>query len=347
MEPPVNPRRVLVIHVTRIGDTVMTTPVLRAISETWPQAAITFLGHPKRTEVIKHLPFVNEVGGITKHSAQVRGRFLGRKQWDLAFVFGFDAPLVKFALRTSHQVLAFHQESADLNMRLWQTMPIAPINTMHAVDRLLQLAEIAGIRPTSRALAYQVTADESSAAEQRLQACGIAHGAQPIVGLVIESFPTKPYRDWDIAHFAQLCQQVANKYSAAQFVLLGGKIHGDKIARLQSALGGKLTILAGALSLRETAAVMAQCDLYVGVDTGPTQIAGALRIPMVGLYHCKHPGRVYAPLDNPYARVIDHPHRDTMHCTEQSSMSSISVDEVYAAACSHLELQLDNPHPTP
>jgi hypothetical protein len=44
---------------------------------------------------------------------------------------------------------------------------------------------------------------------------------------------------------------------------------------------------------------MNQLDLYVGVDTGPTHIMGALHRPMVALYHGYSPSRLLAPLEHP------------------------------------------------
>ena len=41
--------------------------------------------------------------------------------------------------------------------------------------------------------------------------------------------------------------------------------------------------------MRENAAIMAHLSLYIGVDTGPTHLAGALDIPMVAMYHSYHP----------------------------------------------------------
>lgn len=332
---PTNPQRILVIHVTRIGDTIMTTPSLRAIADAWPNARLTFLGHPKRAEVIEHLPFVHEVGRITKHSARLKG-LLGKKHWDLGFVFGFDEALVRFALRSCAAVVAFEQKDARLNARLWRTEANPPPNSLHAVDRLLRLPRLAGATPARRSLEYHVTPEESAAALQRLRANGAPAGQGPIIGLVVESFPTKPYRDWDIAHFADLAAKLAAAYPTAYFLLLGGKMHANKIARLREVVGDRLAVLAGTLSLRETAAVMAQLDLYVGVDTGPTQLAGAIGIPMVALYHCKHPGSVYAPPENARVCVLEHPDQGDQ-CSEQSSMSKISVEQVFAAARSRLE----------
>ena len=101
---------------------------------------------------------------------------------------------------------------------------------------------------------------------------------------------------------------------------------------LESLLGKRLTTLAGRLSLRETAAVISQLNLYVGVDTGPSHIAGALQIPMVVLYHCKHPSRCLAPPEHPRLNALDHPDVDSERCTEHSSLSMISVDRVWNAA---------------
>jgi heptosyltransferase-3 len=328
-------QRILAIHVTRIGDTVMTTPALRAIAQAWPQARLTFLGHPKRAEVIAHLPFVSEVGTITKRSAQVRGRLgglLSGKKWDLGFVFGFDEALVRFALRTCKQVVAFRQKDARINQRLFKLVEPAAHNSEHGVDQLLRLPAALGITAASRALAYQPTPQETAWAQQRLGSEGITSGGAPLVGFVIESFPTKPYRDWDVAHFGALAQRIVDTYPAARFVLLGGHIQADKVVALANLLAERITVLAGRLSLRETAAIMTRLDLYVGVDTGPSHIAGALQVPMVVMYHCKHPSRCLAPPEHPQLSAIDHPDVDSERCTEHSSLSLISVDRVWEAA---------------
>lgn len=324
------PRRILVIHVTRIGDTIMTTPALRAIAQAWPHAHLSFLGHPKRSEAIEHLPFVSEVGVITKHSARLRG-LLGGKKWDMGFAYGFDEALVLFALRTCKQVVAFRQKDERLNNRLFKAVEPATHNVEHGVDQLLRLPAALGITTGSRALAYQATSDEKAAARHRLATGGMSEQASPMVGFVIESFPTKSYRDWDVTHFGELGKRIVSVYPGAHFVLLGGHIKTDKVAHLERILGKRLTVLAGRLSLRETGAVMANLDLYVGVDTGPTHLAGALQVPMVAMYHCKHPARFLAPPEHPHLTAIEHPDLDTDRCTEHSSLSKITVGQVWQA----------------
>jgi len=139
-----DPARILVIAVARIGDTLMITPALRALAARWPKAEITFLGHPKRVEVVEHLPFLAAVGPISKQRALWQGWVPG-KRWDLALVFGFDEPLVAYALRTASQVVAFRQNDEKLNKRLLLAVESPPYQSDHAIPMRLALTRALGV----------------------------------------------------------------------------------------------------------------------------------------------------------------------------------------------------------
>lgn len=317
---------ILVINVTRIGDTLLTTPCLRAIASAYPRAELTFLGHPKRAEVIQHLPYVARVGGITKTIAPFRGRF-GRKSYALAFVFGFDEELVAFALRVAERVIAFRQKNDWLNLRLHCIAEAVDPMPMHAVDYLLTLPEAFGITPAGRRLDYAVTADEAHWARKQLTATQ-PHHFQPLIGLQVASFPTRAYRDWPIEHFIELTGRITNSMPDAHFLIFGGSEEKLRTAQLARHLGAKATLYAGQLTLRKTAALMNELDLYIGVDTGPTHIMGALHRPMIALYHCYAPSRRLRPLEHPCAYIIDHPVSET-EATPETPMADISVDCVW------------------
>ena len=54
--------------VSRIGDTLLTTPAIKSIASHYGDAEITVLGHPKRYKVLQYLPFVYCTGSISKNS---------------------------------------------------------------------------------------------------------------------------------------------------------------------------------------------------------------------------------------------------------------------------------------
>lgn len=323
------PRDILYINVSRIGDTLLVTPAVRAVARRWPGARITLLAHPKREEVLRNLPFVARTGAIEKGRARFMGRnpFAG-KPHDLAFVCNFDAPLVEYALRVARRVVAFRQPDEALNRRLHRAVEHPALQTTHAVDIQLMLPGALGITSDGKALAYHVTDDEARWAQGFLAEQGAA-GCRPLVGLQVASFPTKAYRDWPLDHFRELCRRILAERPDAHFLIFGGELEKARTEALAAELGKAATLCAGRLSLRQTAALMNRTDLYVGVDTGPTHLMGALHRPMVALYHGYSPSRVLAPLDHPCLWAIDHPLAD--RCTEQADMADITVDRVWVA----------------
>lgn len=315
--PP--PSRILVINVSRIGDTLLTTPVLRALARAWPLAAITFAGHPKRVEVMRHLPFLARVRGITKHRARLMGRF-GRKRYDLALVFGRDRELVEYALRVARRVVAFRQQDPVLNQRLFAVANPHDGHPGHAVKLLLTMLEPLGIAPAGLHLAYQVTERENAWARATLRRCHAM--GRPLIGLQLASFPTKAHRDWPPERFIELCDLVLRRHPGAHFVILGGGEERQRTKALHARFAVHSTLFAGRLTLRQTAALMNQLDAYVGVDTGPTHIMGSLHRPLVALYHPTVPSGVLGALDHPCFFPVDHPMANR-NPTEQTPMADI------------------------
>jgi heptosyltransferase III len=327
-------RAILAIVVSRIGDTLLATPALRAIAGAWPDAKLTCLAHPKRAEVLRSLPFLHRVGGITKTRAPLLGRF-SRQRYDFAFVYGNDRPLVEYALRVARRTIAFDQADADVNRRLFKAVEVPPHQRLHAVRYRLALLAPLGIAPQGLALSYSVTASENRWARHRLRA-QLAARLQPLVGLQVASFPTKAYRDWPIEHFIELSRRVRSRHPGAHFLIFGGTRERDRTQHLHQQLRGCSTHYAGRLSLRQTAALMNQLDLYIGVDTGPTHIMGALHRPMVALYHGYSPSSLLAPLEHPCVYPVDHPLAGP-DCSPDESMAAISVDQVWARVAEALE----------
>src|SRR5687767_4104387 len=262
------PRRVLVVNVSRIGDTLLVTPALRALAWAWPDAELHFMGHPKRFEIVRHLPFVASARALSKQRAALRGWLPGRR-FDLAMVLGFDRALVAYALRVARRVVAFRQRADALDRRLFRCVEPPPFQSMHAVRIPLLLTRALQIPDAGLRLAYHVTEAETRRARTALQRM-LPSQAGPIVGFQVASFPTKAFRDWPLERFAELGARVTARWPRAHLVLFGGPTDTGRTQQLARQLAGRASSIAGRFSLRESAALMSQLDLYVGVDTGPT-----------------------------------------------------------------------------
>jgi heptosyltransferase-3 len=328
---PLSDAHYLVIAVARIGDTLLATPLMRAVKSANPQARLTVLVHPRRTEVLEHLSFIDRLGGIDKWQALWRGR-IGGASYAAALVLGRDSSLVQYALRVSRRVVAYDEPGFPRDERLAR---VPPEQGTHAVLDRLRLAQALGFEASGLHLAYRVSDEERARARARLtQRWPRERGVR--IGLQMSSFPTKAHRDWPVDHFSALARALVLDVPQARFVLLGDA-HARRSASPFVAEHGEHTLVAaGETSLRESAALIAEMDLYIGVDTGPTHIAGALGVPMVALYHCLYPGRNLAPLEHPACRVIEHPLTGDERCAGHG-MQDIPVDAVRTAALDLLQ----------
>lgn len=318
--------KILIINVTRIGDTLFCVPSIRAIAQHYPGAEVTVLAHPNRYEVLEHLPYVQHVGGITKKSAGYRGWF--GKSYDLAFVYGFDEALVKYAARVSRKVIAYRQADASVNQRIHVLVEPPAFKSDHVVRQMLELPKAVGITTQNLRIDLTLTDDEQAWAQKKLAGAGIAP-ENLLIGFQTTSFHTRPYRDWPIENFRELANRITAAYPQARFILFGGRDGLERNQTLAAELGDRCTSFANQLSLRQTAAIMSQLHAYAGVDTGPTHIMSTFDIPLIGLYHALSKTHHTGPLQHPRDYCINHP-ADEAGADDNIPMADITVDQVYA-----------------
>lgn len=338
-------RHILVCHVARIGDTVLTSPSIRLLSEHFPYAQIDFLGHPKRYQVLMHLPYLRRVGAISKRSAPFKGwwswlaaQFGKAKPYDLAVVWGHDCAIDSFVKRiATYFVMQWHSKSDNINEKIngriinIGNVPDSLANPHQTIivwrEELLSLG--LGIKRSSpNYVDYHVTKTEDFWAKNWLKKQ--TNLVNPYwVGLVINTFTVSgkiekyPERELPIESFVTICKEIIKKKPDALFILFGSRVDPLNIAFLQQQLLGKVVVTTDQLLIRQTAAIIANINLYIGGDTGPTHIAAAVGTKSIAFFHCSRMGKqVVSPkrIDNFY--IIDHP------CKEPNRIFTAPMSEI-------------------
>ena len=342
------PRRILCIYVARFGDTLLMSVVLKALAKQYPGAQIDFLGHAKRIQVLENLPFIRHLGAISKKSARFKGwcaQLMGRKPYDVAFVWGHDAELVDYAKRVSKHVVISSQcnqtRQNDVDAVIdypADTLKIREEDDKPLTQWLLDIPEKSlGFKANDHTSAYIVTPAERALAKELLQNATAAQQLPTLIGLVVESHPSAPHRDWPLGKFTELTARLHQQYPNAWFVVISGGLAAAKLKEIKVAAGGQLVDFGGRLSMRDSVAIMAELDLYIGVDTGPTLFAAALGIPSVMMFHCMRAARlVINPIKPENVTAIDHPFA-RQQCSLDTPMGDVSVDLVYDAAVARLD----------
>ena len=143
--------------------------------------------------------------------------------------------------------------------------------------------------------------------------------------------------DWGTENWQSLLQRLSQRLPLHALVMIGAK---EDFAASQAASArweGKTLNLCGRLTPRETAAVAAKVELFLGRDSGPKYLAAVAGVPCAIVYSARNrPGIWFPP-----GRV----HRNILHnvecancnlevCIEQRKkcITSITVDEMLQAA---------------
>ncbi len=314
-------------------------PAIRAIADHYNNAEITFLGHPNRAKVLKYLPYITKLGHITKRTAIIKSIIPGNK-YDIAFVFTPEKSLLWYASIKSRSVYTLTSKDTYTSKNITYIHDDSSLIPMHLVDRILQIPKYLGISILSRRLDYKAQATEDEFAN-RFCKTQLPRRHSPLIAIQSSSFHTKNYRNWPVERFCELCKSLLSKHPNSFFILLGSKDDASRNAIIKNEIGSHALDTSGKLDLRQSAALISKCNLYIGVDTGPSHIAGALNTPSVVMYHANCPSTLIAPPESDNFIAIEHPLTGAASAVT-ASMEDITLETVLQESLAMLSRHATN-----
>ena len=133
-----------------------------------------------------------------------------------------------------------------------------------------------------------------------------------------------PTKRWDIDNYIKLFQKIHSKYKS-KFFLFGGKSDEVLIEKVISSVPNSFSL--SKLDLEKIIPIIAACDYYIGIDSGPLHISANLNLKCLALF-CDSPPAAYG-LWNPNIKIIV-PVGKTIESTGHNTRgnNNISFDEV-------------------
>jgi lipopolysaccharide heptosyltransferase II len=291
-------RRILLVRLRQIGDVVFTTPAVRGLRQTFPDARLTYIVEPQAAAIVAANPHLDEVivaprrRGIAGLAADLAlGRRLRAARYDLAIDFhggprsSLLAWLSRAPVRLGYEVVG----------RSWMyttrvARPRRP-RARHSVENQWDLLLALGISPPDPAsFPVEMPTDRGASEEVagRLARAGV--GAADAV-IVVHVSAGNQFRRWPVAAFASLVSTLVSADPRRRVVVTSGPSEsaaaGLVIAqarqRLDAAGGGRV-LSCGEFSLAELRALVDRAALFIGGDSGPLHVAATSTVPIVGLY---------------------------------------------------------------
>jgi len=271
--------KILVIRLSSIGDIILTTPVVRALREKYPQAFIDFLVMDRYREAIDGHPDISDV--IEFKRDQFRGlngilrfsRTLKAAKYDLVLDLHakLRSRLISLALRT--RTVRYTKRS------FWKTLGVRLRLIRYRVDDTIvrnyfrPLSSL-GISPGPEKLEFAFSREDLKSVSEFENRIVLAPGA------------ANPTKKWPAIYFGDLGRMLDHP-----IVLLGGPEDIEDLEAIRQRIGCDICEnLAGKLSLKQSGALLSIARFILTNDSGPFHMARAGGRPVFAIFGPTDPG---------------------------------------------------------
>jgi lipopolysaccharide heptosyltransferase III len=281
LELPPRPK-ILVVALRRLGDVLLTTPLIRSLRRAWPDATIEALVFADTAGILAGNPDLDNVVTMPARPSAAQSLALAARLWRryaLAISTQCGDRPSFFAIVAGRVRVGPVEDNFNGRLkRFGYRRSIAYAPGVHRVEEMLRLADALGIARAAELVAPQA-ADAA-----------LAPGGDYAV---IHAAPMFRYKQWTGEGWRALAAALSAR--GLTIVATGGpaKSERDYLDAVWNG-DGSIRRLDGQLGWRELAGLLAKARVYIGPDTSVTHLAAAAGCPTVALYGPTDP-RLWGP----------------------------------------------------
>ena len=306
-ELPDDVKNILVLRTDRIGDMILTSGFLRELRKNFPRAQITLVTSPSVFPIVELCPYVNEILTFDRFSLDekefpatlppivefCRKNFWHKRfshaflpQWDssnfsdllMAWLSGA-RERIGYGMNPAMEWLGSLDAVAEARDTFLLTKNIiSPRSAVSEAEKNFYVLEAGGFKVEETHMELFFGEEDFLRARELLQS--VPPNCKKVL-LGIGS--SGAGRQYPVGKYLVALKELAKKNLV--FVIVGGQTELDDANFIEKNLPhGKILNLVGKTTLRETEAVVAQTDFYVGNDTGVMHMSAAAQIPCLVLY---------------------------------------------------------------
>jgi heptosyltransferase-3 len=341
------PKRILIYRLGSLGDTVVALPAFHLIERAFPNAERLLLTnvpvHAKAPAAWAILEGTGLVHGFLNY------RVGTRKPWELAGIWReirrFRPELLVYLAGPRGEQVVQRDEKffRACGIRNIVGLPTGELS-VHTHSEATGLWEREAARlirclpefgscdlDDPRNWDLRLTAEEEERAQQKL---GTLLGSPLIAcgpGTKMQA------KDWGQENWRALLGRLGEAFPKHGLVMVGAREDAPVAEFSASDWRGGMKNLCGKLTPRETAAVIRQCELFLGPDSGPMHLAAAYGVPCAIAFAARELPGLWYPAGNIH-RVVYHSvpcsncSLETCTVNQRLCLTSISVEEMFEAA---------------
>ena len=304
-------QRILILRMGPLGETLLTTPVIRALRRRFPEAYIAYMVAPGREDLVSENPNLDEV---IAYSVSIPKLIydMAKRSFQMVVVLQptFRLVLHTFVARIPVRI------GFETNSGQGRLLHVAVPNNIaqHETARYLDVVRGIGIEPDNEVPEMFVNIAAQRWAGDFLAGAGVPSDC-PLIGLNPGSGSES--RRWSKAGFAQVGNRLHQKYNA-QIFITAGDAEGTLPHEVADLMSCSPIILTGTTPM-QLGAMLQKFHLYISNDTGPMHMSTAVKTPTIALFGASNP-RQWGPHWQPHTVIA------------RETMEKIIVEDVLGAA---------------
>jgi lipopolysaccharide heptosyltransferase II len=278
----------LLVNLNHIGDLLFTLPAVDALLERYPNAEIVHLVSKATLPLIQEDPRFSEVVPRSKSDVKEWVRIAldlrKRHRFDAAINFCRNSFGLGAVTWLSGAPLRIGFSGAS-DTQLFFNRRLSYDDSLHRIERNVSLLSPLGITPDPiPPMRLYLQEERKRAAKDRLAGLGEGPWIALCVGASVER------KKWMLDRYVAVAERL-HEETGARFSLIGGKEDEADAELFLSQARVPAQSFCGTVGLMESAALLSICDLAIGGDTGPLQLAIAVGAPVIALFGSTEPRR--------------------------------------------------------
>ncbi|MBU3741933.1 MAG: lipopolysaccharide heptosyltransferase II [Candidatus Kapabacteria bacterium] len=296
-------RSILIIRLTSLGDVVLSTPLVRQLRRTYPDAVIDVMVHERCAELWKNNPHVHHVWDVDPRAHH-------RLHSTLKAQMRASVPDGTYDLIVD---LQHNHRSRRLRRGLGRTVVLAP---KHRLEKLALVWRkrfpdvVTSVVSRYRScvdhlpLALDVDGPEVWLPEEGAAGAYGGWTTAPTGRIALAPGAQHATKRWPAGRYAQLCDRLWQEAGLTP-VLLGSAADSDVCAAIANASVAPVERADGATSIEQTLRVLDTCDALVTNDSGVMHLGAARRRPIVAIFGSTVPAFGFAPYGTRHV-IVEH-----------------------------------------
>ncbi|MBI5047357.1 MAG: glycosyltransferase family 9 protein [Deltaproteobacteria bacterium] len=327
-------KNILVVSSTAIGDTLLSTPAIKAVRERYHDAKIVAHFNKSNMEMFENNPHIDGIipyyGGYKRFFKTIRE--FRKHKFDLALIFhGNEPQATPMAYLSGANFIVKLPNTGEYNFLLSNQGAVIESNgPVHGIEQRLNIAALVGCDSKDKSMVLPIKNEDEEVVSDFLKNQGVGDD-DILIGFQVGASTVS--RMWFADRFMELGKRLISAYPDIKIVITGSPSEKEYCGKIATWIGSGAVVSAGKLPLRQLPALVKQFKILITGDTGIMHVAIAVGTSVMALYAVADWKRTGPYYDLEKHRVIQKWKTCdpcvSKKCEYQKCMENISVDEVF------------------